>query len=288
MTFGFIEVHRDEFSVRRMCDALSVSPSGYYAWRKRPMSRAAREDRRLLLEIKSVFRESRETYGSPRVHQGLKQAGFRCSRKRVARLMREEGLRPKKARRFRRTTQASESHQKAPNVLDRKFAPERPNASWAGDITYLWTPEGWLYLAVLLDLYSRRVIGWATSTRITQELVLSALRRALAERDVDEGVLHHSDQGSQYTSDSYQEELLDHEFVISMSRKGNCWDNAVVESFFATLKAELGDQFVSRRKAELALIDYIEVFYNRKRLHSSLGYVSPVDAEAAYELEIAA
>ena len=152
------------------------------------------------------------------------------------------------------------------------------------DRELLWS----LDLAVLLDLYSRRVIGWAVSTRITQELVLAALRRALAERDVDEGATHHSDQGSQYTSDNYQEELLQHEFVVSMSRKGNCWDNAVVESFFATLKAELGDQFVSRRQAELALIDYIEVFYNRKRLHSSLGYVSPVDAEAAYELEIAA
>ena len=268
--------------------ALSVSPSGFYAWRKRPASRAAREDRLLLLEIRSAFRESRETYGSLRVLEVLKRRGIRCGRKRIVRLMREEGLRPKKARRFRRTTQAAESHPKALNVLDRNFEPERPNAVWAGDITYLWTPEGWLYLAVLLDLYSRKVVGWAVSRRITRGLALSALRRALTERDVDEGLIHHTDRGSQYTSGDYQEALTAHKLIVSMSRKGNCWDNAVAESFFATLKTELGDQFVSRERAELALIDYIEIFYNRKRLHSAIGYISPVEAEVYYELERAA
>ncbi len=202
--------------------------------------------------------------------------------------MKEEQLEPKKARRYRVTTVSSETHDKAPNILNRQFKVDAPDTAWVGDITYLWTPEGWLYLAVLLDLYSRRVIGWALSTRITQDLAIAALERAFFERNPEAGLLHHSDRGSQYTSDSYQKHLKQKGLIVSMSRKGDCWDNAVAESFFATLKIELGNTFSSREAARLALIDYIEIFYNRQRRHTSLGGMSPVQAEAQFELEAAA
>jgi len=206
----------------------------------------------------------------------------------VARLLNEEGLRPKKARRFRRTTIAEPEHPKADNVLDRQFSVESPDSAWAGDITYLWTREGWLYLAVILDLFSRRVIGWAVSFSLSQELAIRALDRALFERAPAPGLLHHSDRGSQYTSRQYQKRLEKHNLLVSMSRKGDCWDNAVVESFFATLKVELGDSFSSRRAAHLALADYIEVFYNRKRRHTAIGGISPVEAETRFAMEDAA
>jgi len=265
-----------------MCSALEVSPSGYYAWRGRPASTRSRVDRQLKDQIRSIFKGSRETYGSPRIHLQLQHEGIRCGRKRVARLMKQERLKPKKARRFRRTTVATEAHPKAPNVLDRRFQVDSPDLAWAGDITYLWTTEGWLYLAVLLDLYSRRVVGWAVSNTLSQELVLAALDRAMYERLPEAGLLHHSDRGGQYTSKSYQKRLEDHGVTVSMSRKGNCWDNAVVESFFATLKIELGDSFSSRKAARAALFDYIEIFYNRQRRHTSLGGISPAQAEARY------
>lgn len=283
-----IERHRDRYPVTVMCDAMDVSPSGYYAWRCRPESARSREDRRLKVLIRSVFKESRETYGSPRIHDELRDQGIRCGRKRVARLLNEEGLRPKKARRFRRTTIAKPEHPKVENVLDRQFSVDSPDSVWAGDITYLWTTEGWLYLAVLLDLFSRRVVGWAVSSSLSQELTIKALDRALFERGPAPGLLHHSDRGSQYTSGDYQERLEQHNLSVSMSRKGDCWDNAVVESFFATLKVELGDSFSSRRAAHLALADYIEVFYNRKRRHTAIGGVSPVDAEAQLVIKDAA
>lgn len=288
MTFKFIERHRSEFRVRRMCEVFEVSPSGYYAWKKRSECRSRGEDRRLVVEIVSIFRASRGSYGSPRIHRRLRQLGIRTSRKRVVRLMKTHGLRAKKALLFRRTTRALESHAKAPNLLDRKFSPTRPNMVWAGDITYLWTPEGWLYLAVLLDLYSRKVVGWAVSTRLSRDLALVALHRGLEERGVGPGLMHHSDRGCQYTSDDYQRILESNGMLVSMSRKGNCWDNAVVESFFATLKAELGSQFVSRESARLRLIDYIEVFYDRQRIHSAINYATPAQLEARFEAEVAA
>jgi transposase InsO family protein len=271
-----------------MCDALEVSPSGYYAWRGRPESQRSREDRQLKLKIRSVFRQSRETYGSPRIHDEFRERGIRCSRKRIARLMREEQLKPKKARRFRRTTIVADDHPKAANVLDREFSVDCPDTAWAGDITYMWTRDGWLYLAVLLDLYSRRVVGWAVSSTLGQELVMTALKRALVERSPDSGLLHHSDRGGQYTSTAYQEELSRRGFTVSMSRKGNCWDNAVVESFFATLKVELGNSFSSRKAARAALFDYIEIFYNRQRRHTSIGGISPVEAEKQFAMKDAA
>jgi transposase InsO family protein len=202
--------------------------------------------------------------------------------------MKEDNLVPKKARRFRRTTIAARDHTKAPNLLGREFTVDAPDTAWAGDITYLWTAEGWLYLAVLLDLYSRRVVGWAVSRNLGQELVIAALDRALFERGRHQGLLHHSDQGRQYTSQDYQKKLKDNRLSVSMSRKGDCWDNAVVESFFATLKVELGDRFSSRQAARNALFDYIEVFYNRQRRHSTNRGLSPAAAEARFRARTAA
>jgi len=277
--YAFIDEHRWVYQVRRMCDALEVSPSGYYAWRCRSESERSEEDRQLKEKIRSIFERSRETYGSPRIHDELKDQGIRCSRKRIARLMSEEGLIAKKARRFQRTTISDGEHPKAANVLDQEFTVEAPNMAWAGDITYLWTREGWLYLAVLMDLYSRRIVGWAVGDNLGQELAIAALRRALYERRPGSDLLHHSDRGSQYTSNEYQEILMERGMTVSMSRKGNCWDNAVVESFFATLKVELGDSFSSRDAARAALFDYIEVFYNLQRRHTAIGRVSPAEAE---------
>jgi len=282
MRYEFIDEERGRYRVSRLCRVLGVSRSGYYAWRTRPVSRREREDRRLAIELRSAFRASRQTYGSVRLQRALALQDVACGRARVRRLMRLQGLVPKKVRRFRRTTRAVESHAKAGNLLDRQFTVQTPDAVWAGDITFLWTDEGWLYLAVLLDLFSRRVVGWSVGDRIDQELTRSALWRALTERQAGAGLLHHSDRGSQYTAEAYQELLRSRGLVVSMSRKGDCWDNAVVESFFATLKTELGDRFSSREAARLALADYIEVFYNRQRLHTSLGYRSPAEVEARF------
>ena len=270
------------YPVLVMCDVLEVSSSGYYAWRGRPESRRSREDRKLKAIIRSVFEESRQTYGSPRIHDELRDRDIRCGRKRVARLMKEDQLTPKKARRFRRTTVAEPDHPKAPNVLGREFSVNAPDTAWVGDITYLWTQEGWLYLAVLLDLFSRRVVGWSVRPHLGQELAIAALDRALFERGVPEGLLHHSDRGCQYTSNEYQKKLKGNHLTVSMSRKGDCWDNAVAESFFATLKVELGDSFSSRQAAHDALFDYIEVFYNRQRRHTTIGSISPAEAEARF------
>lgn len=282
MRYAFIDRYRHMYPVLVMCDVLEVSSSGYYAWRGRPESRRSREDRELKAIIRSVFEESRQTYGSPRVLDELRDQGIRCGRKRVARLMKEDKLVPKKARRFRRTTIAEPDHPKAPNVLGREFMVDTPDTAWVGDITYLWTQEGWLYLAVLLDLFSRRVVGWSVRPHLGQELAIAALDRALFERGVPEGLLHHSDRGCQYTSNDYQKKLKGNHLTVSMSGKGDCWDNAVAESFFATLKVELGDSFSSRQAAHEALFDYIEVFYNRQRRHTSIGSISPTEAEARF------
>lgn len=282
MRYAFIDRYRHLYPVLVMCDVLEVSSSGYYAWRGRPESRRSREDRELKKKIRLVFNESRQTYGSERIVDELRDHGTRCGRKRVRRLMKEDKLVPKKARRFRVTTIAEPEHSKAPNVLGREFTVDAPDTVWAGDITYLWTREGWLYLAVLLDLYSRRVVGWAVRSHLGQELALAALDRALYERGGHEGLLHHSDRGCQYTCNDYQEKLKENGLSVSMSRKGDCWDNAVVESFFATLKVELGDSFSSRQAANDALFDYIEIFYNRQRRHTSIGSISPVEAEARF------
>lgn len=281
MRFALIAELRSKHPVRRLCGLLGVSPSGYYAWRSRPESNRAREDRRLLVEIRAAFSSSREAYGARRLHQELREQGVECGRHRVRRLMKEENLKPKKARQFRVTTQSEHSRPVAENVLDQQFRIERPDQVWAGDITYIRTLEGWLYLAVLLDLCSRRAVGWSLRATLDDSLTLAALRRALEERRPPLGLLHHSDRGSQYTSDDYRDLLEVHGIRLSMSRKGNCYDNSPVESFFDSLKTEeVADRvYRSRAEARIQIIDYIECFYNRQRRHSSLGGLSPIEFE---------
>jgi transposase InsO family protein len=240
----------------------------------------------LVIEIELSHKASDRTYGSPRVHEDLQEQGIRCGRKRVARLMRENGIRAKQARRFKATTDSDHNDPVAPNLLDREFHVDVPDRVWVADLTYIWTREGWLYLAVILDLFSRRVVGWSMSRRITSQLTLEALSVALWSRKPSPGLLHHSDRGSQYTCGDYRDVLDEHGVLCSMSRKGDCWDNAVAESFFKTLKVErVNDRnYWTREEAQTDIIDYIERFYNRKRRHSYLGYVSPVK----YELQKAA
>lgn len=273
---------------------LKVSTSGYYAWRGRSESQRKRMNQRLVVEIKAVHAESRARYGSPRVHQELKARGIPCSENRVARLMSIEGIRAKQARPFKATTDSGHTLPVAPNHLDRQFRPERANARWAGDITYIWTREGWLYLAVMMDLFSRKVVGWSMQPRLEKTLATDALRMALEgrrpHRCLAGPLLCHSDRGSQYASGAYQGLLRAHDLTCSMSRKGNCWDNAVVESFFSTLKRELVHHrsYRSREEARNDVFEYIEVFYNRKRRHSSLGYMTPAEYEARIQQTITA
>lgn len=283
MRYEFIQRQAARFSVRRMCTVLEVSRGGFYDWLHRSSSQREQEDRRLTAHIRSIFREYRGCYGSPRIHLQLRRRGIHCSRKRVARLMRQEGLKARRRRRYRVTTQAAEGHAVAPNLLDRRFTVTSTDEVWVGDLTYLWASEGWLYLAALMDLCSRRIVGWAASDTIDDDLTLRALDSALEHRRPSASLLHHSDRGSQYTSGDYQDRLREHGFQVSMSRKGDCWDNAPMESFFSTLKMELGDCFSSRAAARTALFDYIEVFYNRRRMHSSLDHQSPVEFEQAIQ-----
>jgi putative transposase len=275
--FAFIAVEKADFPVRLLCRVLEVSRAGFYAWHTRAPSAHARGDERLGLEIAAIHAESRQRYGSPRVHAELSDRGHRVSRKRVARLMRQRDLAGRRRRRFRATTDSRHAFPVAANVLARQFEQPAPNVAWVTDITYLPTGEGWLYLAAILDLCSRAVVGWAVSGRITRELTLEALEMALLRRRPPHGLLHHSDRGSQYASGDYRAALADHGIVCSMSRRGNCWDNAVAESFFATLKVELVHDaaWATRTAARVELFEYIEVFYNGQRRHSSLGYLSP-------------
>jgi transposase InsO family protein len=265
-----------------MSRLLQVSTSGFYAWNKRLESARSRSDRALVLDIKAVHKASRGTYGSPRVHRELVAQQHLVGRDRVARLMRENDVRGRRKRRFRTTTQSNHSHPVAPNVLERQFAVEQPNVAWVGDITYVWTLEGWLYLSVILDLYSRRVVGWAMGERIDQALTLRAMDMALKACEPNPGLIHHSDRGSQYAANDYRKLLRARRITCSMSRKGNCWDNAVAESFFATLKVEFIHEtlFRTRAQAITEIFEYIEVFYNRVRRHSSIGYVSPQEFES--------
>jgi putative transposase len=289
--FEFIHAQKAHFPVEFMCEQLEVSRSGFYAWSQRPESAHQQEDQALAAEVQKVHRDSRGTYGSPRVHAELRARGRKVSRKRVARLMEQQKLGARPKRRFVRTTDSSHGLPVAPNVLERDFSPSQPNSTWATDITYVWTGEGWLYLDVVLDLYSRRVVGWAMSEHIDTQLVLCGLQMALEGRQPPQGLLHHSDRGSQYASAQYQQALADQGIEPSMSRKGNCWDNAVAESFFSTLKMELvyRTSFATRQEARAAIFEYIEVFYNRLRRHSTLGYLSPVDYErAALPVKLAA
>jgi putative transposase len=282
--FAFIEEHLTSFAIARVCWVLEVSRSGYYAWLKRPDSVRAQRRRDLAVKIRAVHLENRQVYGSPRVHQALQAQGESVCENMVAAVMAEHEIRAKTKRKFvPSTTDANHCQAVAANVLDRQFTAERPNQKWAVDITYLWTDQGWLYLAGVIDLCSRKIVGWSMADHMKTELVSDALAMAIARRQPGEGLLHHSDRGVQYASDAYQHLLQSHQMLTSMSGKGECWDNAVMESFWATLKSELvhHEHYATQDQARASIFEYIEVFYNRKRLHSSLGYQSPEAFEAS-------
>jgi putative transposase len=277
MRFALIDAAKAEFPVHRLCRVLGVSESGYFTWKDRPASRRQREDMVLLAHVRSAFTLSNGTYGSPRMTRELQDGGLAVGRRRTARLMRENGLKARQKRRFRRTTDSHHAWPVAPNLLDQDFAATRPDEKWGTDISYIWTQEGWLYLAVVIDLFARRVIGWATGDRLHRDLALAALRKALVMRRPAPGLIHHSDRGSQYCSIDYQAELRKHGILTSMSGKGNCYDNAMVETFFKTLKSELVWRtiFDTRLAATQAIGRYIDGFYNPVRRHSALDFISP-------------
>lgn len=268
-----------------MCRVLEVSRSGYYRWRSHPRSKRAQENDQLLGKIQALHSDSRQNYGSPKIYRRLRQQGEDCNHKRVERLMREKGIRAKRVKKFKVTTNSRHSQPVADNILDRGFTVSEPNKAWVSDITYVWTDEGWLYLAIFLDLYSRMVVGWSMSERMTSELIVSAFLMGQGRRGGVKPLIH-SDRGSQYASSSFREQLAAHRCLQSMSRKGNCWDNAVAESFFSALKLELvsDERFKNRQQARDRIFEYIEVFYNRGRIHSAVGYLSPAEYEEKFNL----
>jgi transposase InsO family protein len=281
----FIHDHVADFPVQVMCELLGVSRGGYYAWAGRAESARAADDRTLAAEIRAAYEASRGRYGSPRVHAELRARGRRIGRKRVARLMRGMGLAARRRRRFRRTTDSRHAFPIAPNLLERNFTAEAPDRVWLADLTYIWTAQGWLYLAAVLDLYTRRVVGWAMADHLRHELTLAALDMAIVRQRPAPGLVHHADRGVQYAAHGYRARLRRHGMVCSMSRKGDCWDNAPMESFFATLKGELVEaaEYDTRDEARADLFQYIEGFYNRRRLHSGLGYLTPEQKAAAFQ-----
>jgi transposase InsO family protein len=283
MRFQFIDDHRDQFPVIRMCKVLKVSKSGYYAWRTRPVSAREMDNQRLYDLIKAVYDAYNGVYGSPRIYHELKDR-VACSENRIARLMRLHKLQAKQSKRFHTTTKRNRKHRAAPNILKRDFGTARPNQKWLTDITYIPTQEGWLYLAAVLDLYARRIVGWSMSDRMTSALTISALQMAIRQRRPQLSLLHHSDQGSQYTDSQYQALLKKHGIQVSMNGAGTWYDNAPMESFFGTLKSERVYHYLyrTRNEARSDLFLYIEGFYNRRRRHSSLGYLSPETYELLY------
>ena len=282
MRYAFIEAHRDEWPIVIQCRALCVSRSAYYAWGRRPVSVQAQRRESLTVAVRKIHVGHRQSYGSPRVCRELRVQGEVVNEKTVAKVMREAGIRAKSDRKFRvTTTDSNHTRPVAENVLNREFTADKRNQKWVADITYIATLEGWLYLAAVLDLFTRKVVGWSMSPRIDSRLVVDALEMAVARELPDAGLVAHSDRGVQYASEHYQGVLTQHDIKCSMSRRGNCWDNAPMESFFATLKKELvhHESYATREAARVSLFDYIEVFYNRERQHSALGYVSPLTFE---------
>ena len=282
MRYAFIEDHHTVWPIAIQCRVLAVSRSGYYEWRRRPVSERAQRRESLTAAVRKIHVGHRQSYGSPRVHRELRAQGEAVNEKTVAKVMREAGIRAKSDRKFRVTTTDSNHTQPvAENVLNREFTADQRNQKWVADITYIATLEGWLYLAAVLDLWTRKVVGWSMSQRIDSRLVVDALEMAISREFPDAGLVAHSDRGVQYASEHYQGVLTQHDIECSMSRRGNCWDNAPMESFFATLKKELvhHETYANREAARVSLFDYIEVFYNRERQHSALGYVSPLTFE---------
>lgn len=284
MKYAFIAAHEREFRVTRMCKVLGVQRSGYYAWKNRPLSARAQENAKLLEEIRAAFETCRRVYGSPRIRHYLVRRGHSCGRHRVARLMREAHLVAKRAyKRHPQTTSQGSGARVAPNLLSQDFSATEPNQKWVGDITYIDTAEGWLFLATILDLYSRRVVGWSMADHMQTSLVENAWKMAVADRQPGPNLLHHSDRGRQYTSEAYRQLLAGIRCQVSMSRTGNCYDNAAMESFYATLKGEcVTQQFKTRKEAKSAIFEFIEVWYNRQRLHSTLDYQTPQEFEQSF------
>ena len=286
MRFEFIARHRGIWQTRQMCQSLGVSRGGFYEWLSRPESCRSRENRQLMVQIRTSFEQSDRTYGSPRVWRDLRAWGFACSKRRVERLMRAAGLKARsKRRRLPIDAGVRPEHAIAANVLDRQFEATAPNQRWVADFTYIWTDEGWLYFAVVMDLFSRRIVGWSMSSEMTAQLVTDALVMALWRRGKPQELLHHSDQGSQYTSEQFQRLLAEQGITCSMSRQGDVWDNAAMESFFSSLKTERvsGKVYSTRNQARADVFDYVERFYNARRRHSTIGFVSPVEYENAAE-----
>jgi len=283
--YPFIKEQQNQFSLSALCRVMAVCRTGFYAWRKRDKSARQQQNEILIEQIKSAHQESDETYGSPRIFADFKEAGIACSQKRIARLMRLHKIKAVLPKRFVVTTDSNHEMPIASNLLDRMFDSQTPDTRWTADITYVWTSQGWLYLAVIMDLFSRRIVGWSMDQTIDRSLVLSALEMAVVGRNPGQGLLCHSDRGSQYASGDYQKRLESAGIVCSMSRKGNCWDNAPTESFFASLKKEMvyRTRFETREQARAALFHWIEVWYNRKRRHSAIGYISPEAYERQYQ-----
>ena len=281
MKYRFISDNRETFRVGRMCKLLNVSRSSYYAWLTRPESRRSRENRALEDKIRVLHAASHGIYGAPKIHQDLTDDGIQCGKNRVARIMRQAGIRSITHKKFKATTNSRHNFPIAPNLLNQDFTVDAPDRVWVGDITYIHTSEGWLYLSMILDLFNRKVVGWAASSRMTRQLAIDAIQMAIGRRNPEKGLLHHSDRGSQYASGDYQKILKDHGIVCSMSRKGNCYDNAVAESFFGRLKCEWVNhhRYLNRSEAIQSLFYYIEIFYNRKRRHSSIDYATPQEYE---------
>jgi putative transposase len=280
MKYLFMEEHREVFRMNRMCRILRVSRSGYYAWRKRRPSRREEANKGLLEHIREVHRGSRNTYGSPRITDALKEQGIVCGKNRVARIMRDSGIRVKIKRRFKKTTDSGHGYPVAPNLLIENKQADR---LWVSDITFIRTREGWLYLSAVMNVRTRKIVGFSLRDELSQELVMSSLRQAIEGIPPEEGLIHHSDRGRQYATYAYQGLLQRYNILSSMSRKGHCYDNAYMESFFATLKKDLvhGEKYQTREEASLSIFEYVEVFYNRIRKHSALGYKSPLQYEKA-------
>src|SRR4030066_1036075 len=281
MKYWFIDQHRCTHGVQKMCLVIGASRSGYYGWKRQPQSKRQRENEKILMEIRESHKNSHRAYGSPRITEDLQANGTKCGKNRVARLMKRNGIAGKAKKKFKATTNSKHNLPVAENLLKQNFAAEKPNTVWVSDITYIWTLEGWLYIAVILDLYSRQVVGWAMSNRLSSDFVIKALYQAIGRRKPAKGCIFHSDRGVQYASLDFRDVLKDYSFIQSMSRKGNCYENAVTESFFHTLKIEhvYDYRYETRAEATQSIFEYIEMFYNRRGGHSPLGFGSPVSFE---------